>query len=216
MFATVARRKRKPTPAGLNNNVSATRGLSPPSPKSSLRYRIWLTLDDPSHSRMARYSSTFVIVVIAVSVINFIVGTERFPKCAFSPAGFSPEVAYMCGAGKLSDSGSPLAEFLNGLETFCIMVFTVEYVLRILTCTTKMRIHHFVLAPMNVIDLIAILPWYLDLVLAVLKVEVSVEALSLLRVVRLTRVVRIFKMSKKFQGLIVLGRSTPIGCANTA
>ena len=99
----------------------------------------------------------------------------------------------MCGAGKLSDSGSPLAEFLNGLETFCIMVFTVEYVLRILTCTTKMRIHHFVLAPMNVIGLIAILPWYLDLVLAVLKVEVSVEALSLLRVVRLTRVVRIFK-----------------------
>lgn len=156
---------------------------------------------------MARYSSTFVMVVIAVSVINFIVGTERFPKCAFRPAGFSPEVAYMCGAGKLSDSGSPLAEFLNGLETFCIMVFTVEYVLRILTCTTKMRIRHFVLAPMNVIDLIAILPWYLDLVLAVLKAEVSVEALSLLRVVRLTRVVRIFKMSKNFQGLIVLGRT---------
>jgi len=39
------------------------------------------------------------------------------------------------------------------------------------------------------------------------KVSVSVEALSLLRVVRLTRVVRIFKMSKNFQGLIVLGRT---------
>ena len=31
------------------------------------------------------------------------------------------------------------------------------------------------------------------------KISVSVEALSLLRVVRLTRVVRIFKMSKNFQ-----------------
>tara|TARA_B100000795_G_scaffold128_1_gene64 strand:- start:375 stop:548 length:174 start_codon:yes stop_codon:yes gene_type:complete len=39
------------------------------------------------------------------------------------------------------------------------------------------------------------------------RISVSVEALSLLRVVRLTRVVRIFKMSKNFQGLIVLGRT---------
>ena len=151
MFATVARRKRKPTPAGLNNNVSATRGLSPPSPKSSLRYRIWLTLDDPSHSRMARYSSTFVMVVIAVSVINFIVGTEVTPRCAWVSLGSAPdEVAYECGESRLSESGVS-ADVLHTLETVCIMVFTVEYVLRILTCTTAMPLGRFLRAPMNVI-----------------------------------------------------------------
>ena len=43
--------------------------------------------------------------------------------------------------------------------------------------------------------------------LAVRVVLTTAEALQLLRVVRLTRVVRIFKMSKNFQGLMVLGRT---------
>jgi hypothetical protein len=139
-----------------------------------------------------------------------------------------------------------------------------------------MSLVSFIFAPMNIIDFVAIVPYYLDLILAAArqrgenasspgsarsrpmrlivracrlwaapglvaaplgaaplgapppphmlqraaskaadsaaffsqaKVSVSVEALSLLRVVRLTRVVRIFKMSKNFQGLIVLGRT---------
>lgn len=164
-------------------------------------------MDDPNSSRPAKYISMFVMVIIALSVINFIVGTEITPRCGWVSSGSAPDdVAYECGDGKLSGTGVS-KDVLNALETVCIMVFTVEYVLRIITCTTSMSLVSFIFAPMNIIDFVAIVPYYLDLILAAAKVSVSVEALSLLRVVRLTRVVRIFKMSKNFQGLIVLGRT---------
>ena len=228
-------------------------------------------MDDPNSSRPAKYISMFVMVIIALSVINFIVGTEITPRCGWVSSGSAPDdVAYECGDGKLSGTGVS-KDVLNALETVCIMVFTVEYVLRIITCTTSMSLVSFIFAPMNIIDFVAIVPYYLDLILAAArqrgenasspgsarsrpmrlivracrlwaapglvaaplgapppphmlqraaskaadsaaffsqaKVSVSVETLSLLRVVRLTRVVRIFKMSKNFQGLIVLGRT---------
>ena len=91
---------------------------------------------------------------------------EITPRCGWLSYGSAPDdVAYECGDGKLSDTGVS-AEVLNALETICIMVFTVEYVLRILTCTTSMSLVSFIFAPMNVIDLVAILPYYLDLILA--------------------------------------------------
>ena len=123
-------------------------------------------MDDPNSSRPAKYISMFVMLIIALSVINFIVGTEITPRCGWLSYGSAPDdVAYECGDGKLSDTGVS-AEVLNALETICIMVFTVEYVLRILTCTTSMSLVSFIFAPMNVIDLVAILPYYLDLILA--------------------------------------------------
>ena len=123
-------------------------------------------MDDPNSSRPAKYISMFVMVIIALSVTNFIVGTEITPRCGWISKGSAPDdVDYECGDGKLSDTGVS-ADVLNALETVCIMVFTVEYVLRILTCTTSMSLVSFIFAPMNVIDLVAILPYYLDLILA--------------------------------------------------
>ena len=123
-------------------------------------------MDDPNSSRPAKYISMFVMVIIALSVINFIVGTEITPRCGWISYGSAPDdVAYECGDGKLSTTGVS-ADVLNALETLCIMVFSVEYVLRILTCTTSMSLVSFIFAPMNVVDLVAILPYYLDLILA--------------------------------------------------
>ena len=132
----------------------------------SFRKKVWLTLDDPNFSKMAKYISMFVMIIIALSVVNFIVGTEITPQCSWVSSGSAPDdVAYECGAGKLSDTDVS-SDVLNVLETICIMVFSVEYVLRILTCTTSMSLVSFICMPMNVIDLIAILPYYLDLILA--------------------------------------------------
>lgn len=175
--------------------------------KQGWRWHVWQTLEDPGSSKLAKGVSTFVMLIITISVINFIVGSQRDPPCGYPSGGFMPDKAYECGAGKLSDDGSALAPTLNGLETSCIVVFTVEYVLRLLCCSVVMRVSSFIFSPLNIIDLVAILPWYLDFVLGALQVEVSVEGLSVLRVVRLLRVVRIFKMSRNFQGLIVLIRT---------
>ena len=109
-------------------------------------------MDDPNSSRPAKYVSMFIMLIIALSVVNFIVGTEVTPRCAWLSLGAAPdEVAYECGESRLSESGAS-ADALHTLETVCIMVFTVEYVLRILTCTTAMPLARFLRAPMNAMD----------------------------------------------------------------
>lgn len=50
----------------------------------------------------------------------------------------------------------------------------------------------FFLIPMNVVDLVAILPFYLELLL----VGAAVPGLSVFRVLRLTRMLRVLKVSK--------------------
>ena len=143
----------------------------------SFRKKVWLTLDDPNFSRTAKRISMFIMVIIALSVINFIVGTEITPRCGWRSTGSAPDdVTYECGDSKLSDTGVS-SDVLNALETICIMVFSVEYVLRILTCTTSMSLASFLFAPMNAIDLVAILPYYLDLVLAAASTAWSGAAL---------------------------------------
>ena len=50
----------------------------------------------------------------------------------------------------------------------------------------------FFLIPMNVVDLVAILPFYIELLLA----GAAVPGLSVFRVLRLTRMLRMLKVSK--------------------
>ena len=50
----------------------------------------------------------------------------------------------------------------------------------------------FFLAPMNVVDLVAILPFYLEMLLA----GAQVPGLAVFRVLRLTRMLRVLKVSK--------------------
>jgi hypothetical protein len=77
-------------------------------------------------------------------------------------------------------------------------------VVRLLTCTTRIRLLTFLVGPMNVIDLLAIIPWYVSTVLAASGVDGNASFLSTLRVVRLVRIVRVFKFSRKFEGMFVL------------
>ena len=69
-----------------------------------------------------------------------------------------------------------------------------QFVLRLLCCAAAGGVLSFCRNPANVIDLVAIMPWYID--------RVGLEGpgfLSLLRIIRITRIARIFKMSKNMQ-----------------
>ena len=79
-------------------------------------------------------------------------------------------------------------------ETVCVAWFTFEVVVRFLTSRNK---RGFFFSFFNVVDVVAIFPYYLDLLLmAFLGVGSSAKHFILLRAVRLTRVFRVFKLSK--------------------
>lgn len=94
--------------------------------------------------------------------------------------------------------------FLYAFEVFSVAVFTVEYLLRVWSCSVDPRYAHglrgrlrFAARPLLVIDLLAILPFYL----AFLAVDLRV-----LRAFRLFRLVRIAKLARYSRSLQALGR----------
>src|SRR5512144_2219229 len=96
----------------------------------------------------------------------------------------------------LSDRYRP--EFAS-FDSFSAMVFTVEYVLRLWSSVEiplLRRMPHwrarlnFALRPMMIIDLLAILPWYIYLV-----VPLDLRALRVLRLFRLFRLLKLLRYS---------------------
>lgn len=89
-------------------------------------------------------------------------------------------------------------------EIFSVVVFTVEYVLRIWSCTVKPHYRHpfwgrvrFIFTPLALIDLLAIIPFYLSLLPPQLRVG---------RALRLFRLFRVLKLNRYTDSLKILGR----------
>lgn len=93
--------------------------------------------------------------------------------------------------------------YLNAFEVFSISVFTIEYLLRLYTAEYRFpranrwqSIVRYVISPMAIIDLLAILPMYLPMFIAV--------DLRILRILRLTRLLRVFKLNRYTKSLGLL------------
>jgi voltage-gated potassium channel len=87
---------------------------------------------------------------------------------------------------------------LRALEWGFTVLFTVEYALRLVSVRRPAR---YALSPLGLIDLIAILPTYLSLVLP------GAHTLLVVRVLRLLRIFRVFKLAEYLQESRVLGQA---------
>merc|ERR1712062_636110 len=77
--------------------------------------------------------------------------------------------------------------------------FVIEYVVRF-TCAPKK--FTFVIDPMNLVDLFAIIPFFLDLIIGGLQdFQIMGKAGKIVRLVRVMRIMRIFKLVRHFAGL---------------
>ncbi|MCX6878412.1 MAG: ion transporter [Verrucomicrobia bacterium] len=88
---------------------------------------------------------------------------------------------------------------LKGLETFTVLVFSVEYLVRIWSAKSPLR---FALSPLGIIDLLAILPFYLSLYVDFR----SLRAVRLLRLARLLKLVRYNTAIRRFLEAFRLAR----------
>jgi voltage-gated potassium channel len=96
--------------------------------------------------------------------------------------------------------------FLKFFEIFSIAIFTLEYFLRILSCTMLENFKNpitgrlkFAFTPMALIDLIAILPFYIP--------KIILLDLRFVRALRLFRVFRLFKIGRYSNALKIFHRA---------
>jgi voltage-gated potassium channel len=95
------------------------------------------------------------------------------------------------------------SEFFTALERFSITIFTLEYFLRIWTSVDnpkyKFKRTNYLKSGIAIIDLLSILPFYLDFVLGFVPIE-----LLFLRIVRLFRLLRLLKIARYLKAMHIM------------
>uniref|UniRef100_A0A3Q2C8E5 Potassium voltage-gated channel, subfamily F, member 1a n=1 Tax=Cyprinodon variegatus TaxID=28743 RepID=A0A3Q2C8E5_CYPVA len=146
---------------------------------------LWRLMEKPESSVPAHVIAILSFIFILISSVVMCVGTI-------------PELQVEDSEGNLTEHPT-----LEVIETVCIGWFTIEYILRLISSPNKIK---FVLSFMNIIDFMAIMPFFVVLILTsfgagvmeLANVQQAVQAL------RIMRIARIFKLARHSSGLQTL------------
>ncbi|KAL8603339.1 hypothetical protein ACOMHN_039702 [Nucella lapillus] len=168
-------------------------------PSNKIMNKIWTTLEYPESSILAKIFAALSIFFILVSVVVFC--TETLPT--FKNVGCE-NVTHTDSAGRNVTVRRPnLVHPIFLSETCCIAWFVMELTLRLIVSPSKLA---FFRAAINWIDLLAITPYFVFLILNLTTGSCQTgHKSSVLSVLRVLRVVRILKLSKHSEGLKILG-----------
>ncbi|ELK26702.1 Potassium voltage-gated channel subfamily C member 1 [Myotis davidii] len=163
--------------------------------------RIWALFEDPYSSRYARYVALASLFFILVSITTFCLETHE----RFNPIVNKTEIENVRNGTQVRYYREAETEaFLTYIEGVCVVWFTFEFLMRVVFCPNKVE---FIKNSLNIIDFVAILPFYLEVGLSGLSSKAAKDVLGFLRVVRFVRILRIFKLTRHFVGLRVLGHT---------
>jgi len=112
-------------------------------------------------NRLSRWFAVFIQILILLSLVTFSI--ETLPN-------LEPETRTI----------------LSSIEIFCVVIFTIEYILRIYVADSKPK---FIFSFFGLIDLVAILPFYLSF-------GVDLRSLRVLRFLRIFRILKLVRYNK--------------------
>ena len=173
-----------------------------------LSQKVWMTLDDPgfvnphpgcSWPRLATHYAYFSIFLISLSCTAYLLATDI--NCELKlDAAFSGRVS-LGHDFVTAENCASWEDLWMRIELVAVIVFTAELLARFATCPDRRR---FVRMGFNWVDLMAVLPYYIEVaVLAMVREPPSsaMQAMSVLRVFRLARIFKLLKMGNASQSM---------------
>lgn len=161
-------------PGGFRSQINST--------YDEIRLNFWELLSKPESSKSATFFAYFATTLIVVSSSVFVI--ETIPEITNHPTQ------------SLRNPGPK--ELLNIVEALCVIFFTCEIVLRFWSCPSRL---YFFSEPFNVIDILAILPNFIEIIVKTLieDEDLNADFLTVLRIFRIAKIVRLSRRSVKIR-----------------
>jgi hypothetical protein len=174
--------------------------LFPEASEGTVLKRCFLLFEDSSKSILGKVILLVIVLTIAVSTVTYVM--ESMPDLRDRQDECAERLKLNLKLTVAACEPRPRAYFAT-IEAVCIIIFTVDYAVRAFTVhagsqsvsSALLDTFRYVKKPVNIVDLVAILPFYLQVGFG------TGELLDKFRVLRLVRILRIFKLAKLNPGV---------------
>lgn len=170
-----------------------------------LRRTVWDLMENPQTSHAARAIAFVSIFFVIISSVTLTLNTIPELQVRVNHTQKNTTDPHLKSINDhLVHHSHPIYidnPIFETIEAICIAWFTLEYVLRLWSTPDKFG---FIKAPLNVIDLISIMPYFVSLFLTNQNFNFN-NARRVLTLFRVLRILRIFKLARHSTGLKSLG-----------
>ncbi|XP_033737290.1 potassium voltage-gated channel protein Shaw-like [Pecten maximus] len=169
--------------------------------------KIWMILEHPRTSRVAMIYGIVSLLFVVVSILGFCLESLPMLQKPVRNITRAGNATGGCeGSGGARAQAMTQNEALNILDIICTVYFTIELAVRLFFAPEKIR---FVRSMMNIIDLLALVPLYMQLLIfntedlnsCYVNGRLVIEIMFLLRIVRMFRIMHLVK---HYQALKIL------------
>ncbi|KAL3889776.1 hypothetical protein ACJMK2_002104 [Sinanodonta woodiana] len=158
--------------------------------------KIWALFDEPYSSSAAKIIAVVSVFFIVVSILSFCLKTHPEMRVPILRNATSESIHGNITSWRLEKKKTEPHEAFFYIECASNAWFTFEIIIRFVVAPSKLE---FLKAPVNVIDIVATVSFYLDFLLTELKQENDIlEFFSIIRIMRL------YKLTRHSAGLKIL------------
>ncbi|XP_069102246.1 voltage-gated potassium channel KCNC1-like [Argopecten irradians] len=186
------------------------------------RPRLWAILNDPASSRIAKVYGWISLIVVAVSIFSFMAETHpTFSYTHYRDVPGTPTNVTTYSQNVNVSRTTPVNTTVNTttddvnkqaysvthpvlaiIDLVCLAFFTVELIIRLTLAKRRLQ---YLTSLMGVIDLMALLPDYIEIIVYSVNPELQFDgSVNFISVLRITRVLRIFRLIRHVPGLWIL------------
>ena len=169
-----------------------------PLPSGIIKRKIWITLEYPHSSKLAKYLGYWSYLVILISVVGLC--AETVPGQKGGPYTLTRNIT-MGNSWTLTEVTVNRLDHWSIIESVAVAWFSIEYILRLLSAP---KLVDFAFSALGAVDFLTVMPFYVGIIFKLSQVGSIGSTLRIIRILRLIRIARIFKLTRYNEGLKVV------------